>query len=126
MPSIFDLVESHARSDPSRLALITERDGTRTYGQLVGTAAALGAAMHEQLGLEPGDRVCLWTQNRPEWVETFVACGAAGFTTVLGNPEWTDYEIGYVFDNSEATAVLCDAALAARAVALKEIGRAHV
>jgi acyl-CoA synthetase (AMP-forming)/AMP-acid ligase II len=118
MPTLFDIVAGYADRDPSRLALLTERDGTRTYGELTHRAAAFAVGLRGELGLPSGSRVCLWAVNRPEWVEAHLGAGAANMATVAANPEWTDNEIGYVFENSEAAVVVCDGNLAARAVAL--------
>lgn len=118
MPSFFDVVASHAAADPDRLALITEQDGTRTYAELTARAAAVGAALHRTLGVEPGSRICIWAVNRPEWVESYLAAGAVQLATVAANPEWTDNEAAYVLEHSESAVVICDADLAARAVAL--------
>ncbi|HKA05283.1 MAG TPA: class I adenylate-forming enzyme family protein [Acidimicrobiales bacterium] len=120
MPSFFDVVAGYTDKDPDRLALLTEQDGTRTYGELTARAAALGAALHVTLGVEPGSRVCIWAVNRPEWVETYLAAGAVQLATVAANPEWTDTEAAYVLEHSESVVVVCDADLAARAVALAE------
>jgi crotonobetaine/carnitine-CoA ligase len=118
VPSFFDVVAGHAAADPDRLALLTEQDGTRTYGELTARSAALAAALRTTLGVEPGARVCIWAVNRPEWVESYLAAGAVQLATVAANPEWTDAEAGYVLEHSEAAVVICDAELAERAVAL--------
>lgn len=128
MTTLFEIIAGHAENDPDRLALLTEQDGVRTYGELVGNATALGAALRVKLGVPPGARICVWARNRPEWVETYLAAGAAGLATVAANPEWTDAEARYVCAHSDSVAVVCDADLAARAAALAaEIpGLAHV
>ncbi|HLY84513.1 MAG TPA: AMP-binding protein, partial [Acidimicrobiales bacterium] len=118
MPSMLDVVAAHADRDPTRLALISEVDGVRTYGELAHRAAAFAVGLRAKLGLEAGARVCIWAVNRPEWVEAHLGAGAAGMATVAANPEWTDSEIGYVLEHSESAAVVCDGDLAARAVGL--------
>jgi len=120
MPTFFDVVAAHADADPARLALLTELDGSRTYGDLVHRSAALGWALSRRLTLAPGARICLWASNRPEWVETYLGAGAAGLATVAANPEWTDEEAGFVLAHSEAQAVVCEGPLAARALRLAE------
>ena len=118
MPSFFDVVAGYAAQDPDRLAMLTEHDGVRSYGQLTTRAGALAAGLHTEVGLQAGERVCIWAVNRPEWIETYLASAAAGYTTVAANPEWTDAEAAYVFNHSEAVVVVCDANLAERAVRL--------
>ncbi|HSS11763.1 MAG TPA: AMP-binding protein, partial [Acidimicrobiales bacterium] len=126
--SLFDVIASHADSHPESLALISEEDGTRTYADLVQRSAALAAGLHTRFGVQPAERVCLWMVNRPAWPETYLAASAGGFATVAANPEWTDEEIAFIVEHSEAVGVICDAPLAERAVAIsKRIPRlAHV
>ncbi|WP_222870203.1 class I adenylate-forming enzyme family protein [Actinomadura decatromicini] len=128
MTTLFDIIAGHAEIGPDRLALLTEQDGVRTYGELAGNASALAAALRVKLGVPAGARICVWARNRPEWVETYLAAGAAGLATVAANPEWTDAEARYVCAHSDSVAVVCDADLAARAVALAAgiPGLAHV
>lgn len=127
MTSFFSVIEAHAGSMPDALALITEDDGTRTYAELVQRSAALAGAL-AGLGVKPTERLCLWLSNRPAWVESYTAASAGVFATVAANPEWTDEEIGFILEHSEAAVVICDAPLAERALALarRVVGVRHV
>jgi carnitine-CoA ligase len=118
MTSFFDVIAAHADAMPDALALITEQDGTRTYSELVERSAALAAGLGAGLGIAPTDRLCLWMVNKPAWVEAYMAASAGVFATVAANPEWTDQEIAFILEHSETAVVICDAPLAARAVAL--------
>ncbi len=119
MSTMFEAMAQWAQAQPEALALITEYDGTRTYAELVRNAAAIGAALHGDLGVAPGDTVTLLAANRPQWVETYLGVGAAGLRCVSGNPEWTDSEVSFILEHSESSAVICDSELAGRVVALK-------
>ena len=71
MPTLFDIVALYADdSFPDKLAIITEEDGSRTYRELADRAGRLAYALHDPLGLPVGDRVSVWMQQRPEWIET--------------------------------------------------------
>jgi crotonobetaine/carnitine-CoA ligase len=120
MTSFFDVIAAHADAMPDALALITEQDGTRTYAELVDRSAALAAGLATGLGVQPTERLCVWAVNQPAWVETYMAASAGVFATVAANPEWTDEEIAFILEHSEAAVVICDAPLAARAVAIGE------
>ena len=65
MSTLFEALAQWAGAQPEALALITETDGTRTYAELVHNAAAIGAALHGDLGVAPGDTVTLLAANRP-------------------------------------------------------------
>ena len=120
MTSFFDVIAAHADAMPAELALITEQDGTRTYSELVERSAALATGLGAGLGIQPTERLCLWMVNHPAWVEAYMAASAGVFATVAANPEWTDQEIAFILEHSETTVVICDAPLAARAVALAD------
>jgi carnitine-CoA ligase len=120
MTSFFDVIAAHANAMPDALALLTEEDGTRTYSELANRSAALAAALGHSLGLRPTERICLWAVNQPAWAETYIAASAGIFATVSANPEWTDQEISFILEHSESAALLCDAALAARALKIAE------
>ncbi|HUZ10172.1 MAG TPA: class I adenylate-forming enzyme family protein [Acidimicrobiales bacterium] len=120
MTTMFDAVGQWAAAQPDALALVTETDGTRTYGELVHNAAAIAAALHGELAVAPGETVTLLAANQPQWVEAYLGAGAAGLRCVAGNPEWTDPEVEFILEHSRSTAVICDHDLAARMVALKD------
>jgi acyl-CoA synthetase (AMP-forming)/AMP-acid ligase II len=118
MTSFFDVVAGHAQAMPTALALISEQDGTRTYAALAERSAALAVALHQHLGMQPSGRLCLWMCNHPAWAESYVAASAGGFATIAANPEWTDDEMLFILEHSETDVIICDVALAPRALQL--------
>jgi acyl-CoA synthetase (AMP-forming)/AMP-acid ligase II len=118
MTTMFEIVSGWATTQPDAYALISETDGTRTYGQLAHNAAAFGAALLGELGHQPGETMTILGANSPEWVEAYLGAGAAGQRCVAGNPEWTDEEVGFVIEHSQSVGIVCDASLASRMVAL--------
>jgi acyl-CoA synthetase (AMP-forming)/AMP-acid ligase II len=120
MPTLYDLMRQHAEHRPEKLALISEQDGTRTYGELVDNEARLAHMFVRELGFPPGERSCLWMWNRPEFVEIQHAASAVGLPPVLANPDWTDAEMEFVLGHSGARFIVCEPDLAERALALAE------
>jgi long-chain acyl-CoA synthetase len=59
------------------------------------------------LGLEPGDRVCILCDTRPEWTYCDFAIASAGLTVVPVYPTNSPEECEWVVGNSEAKAVIC-------------------
>jgi acyl-CoA synthetase (AMP-forming)/AMP-acid ligase II len=119
VPTLFDAVSLYAGSDPDRLAVLSEQDGVRTYSELAATAAALAGAMAD-FGVQPGDRLCLWSENLPQWLEMFVAGAAAGCVPVPANPQWTDSELEFVLRHSGSRVLACQSHLVPRALKLLE------
>ncbi len=118
VPSFYDVVRAHAEATPEKLALISEQDGERRYLELADDAARLAYGFATELGLAVGERVCIWMWNRPEWVEASLGAAAAGCPIVAMNPEWADAELAFVLQHSRARAIVCEAELAERALAL--------
>jgi acyl-CoA synthetase (AMP-forming)/AMP-acid ligase II len=117
---IYDIVRPYADEEAGRIALISEVDGVHTFGQLIGRSEQVGYALEHGLGLEVGDRVCLWLTNRIEWFEAFIGAESVGVATVQANPDWADREMAFVLDHSRSRAVICEATHAGRAVALRK------
>jgi long-chain acyl-CoA synthetase len=62
------------------------------------------------LGLEPGDRVVLVSENRPEWCIADLAIMAAGCVTVPAYVTNTERDHQHILDNSGARAVIVSTA----------------
>jgi long-chain acyl-CoA synthetase len=60
----------------------------------------------KSLGVEPGDRVLLISENRPEWLIADVAIMAAGGITVPGYITNTEADHRYLIENSGAKAAI--------------------
>ncbi|HUG46487.1 MAG TPA: AMP-binding protein, partial [Sphingomicrobium sp.] len=69
--------------------------------KVIGLASSL-----RRLGLEPGDRVMLVSENRPEWLISDLAIMAAGCVTVPTYTTNTTRDHGHILGNSGAKAVI--------------------
>jgi long-chain acyl-CoA synthetase len=78
------------------------------------TYAEAGKAIKElalglvDLGVKPGDRVCILANTRPEWVIAMYAISAAGGIVVPIYPTNSPKECQWVAGNSGAVAVICE------------------
>jgi long-chain acyl-CoA synthetase len=99
--------------------LWVKRDGTwvaRTWQSVAADVAALARAL-KALGLSPGDRVVLVSENRPEWLIADYAIMSASLVTVPAYITNTADDHRYIINNVGARAVIVStAALAARAL----------
>ena len=98
-----------AAQDPDRPAVLAP-DGLRSFSELDANANRLANALRAA-GLEPGDAVALLCANRPEFVETFVACQRGGFRLTPVNWHLTADEAAYIVGDCEARAVIVEAGL---------------
>jgi len=96
--SLVELFESTVKLNRNRVALrLVRKDEdaepiTYTYGQM-GEAAWQGAGVLRQLGVAPGERVVLMSENRPEWAVSYFATMLAGATSVPLDKELTLAEV---------------------------------
>src|SRR6185503_15053570 len=64
------------------------------------------AASFKRIGLQPGDRVCLVSENRPEWLISDLGIMAAGCVTVPTYTTNTVCDHSHILENSGARAVI--------------------
>ncbi|HEY6219685.1 MAG TPA: AMP-binding protein, partial [Gemmatimonadaceae bacterium] len=61
----------------------------------------------QELGLKPGDRVAILSENRPEWAIADYACLASGLTDVPLYPNLPPEQLPYLLNDSGAVAIFC-------------------
>lgn len=71
-------IESHAHIRPGKIALIDRVSGVSYSYQDLYRCSRLQAYRLAALGVRPGDRVAVYSQNRPEVLELLLACGLLG------------------------------------------------
>lgn len=71
-----------------------------TYAGLLADARRLATALLSRY--RPGERICVWAPNVPEWVILEYAAGLAGLTLVTANPAYQARELRYVLEQSRA------------------------
>ncbi|MDG6079453.1 long-chain fatty acid--CoA ligase [Erythrobacter litoralis] len=78
---------------------------TETWGEVADKVCLLAQGLRD-LGLNDGDRVCLVSENRPEWCIADLAIMAAGCITVPAYITNTERDHVHILDNSGARAVI--------------------
>jgi long-chain acyl-CoA synthetase len=76
-----------------------------SYNEAARQVAALADSLH-RIGLKPGDRVMLVSENRPEWLIADLGIMAAGCVTVPTYTTNTTRDHQHILANSEASAVI--------------------
>src|SRR6476661_9905906 len=91
-----------------------------TYAQVGEIVTEIGLGLID-LGIEPGERVCILANTRPEWTYTDFAITATGAVVVPIYPTNSPEECEWVAGNSESVAVVCeDASQMAKIVGVRE------
>ena len=87
-------------------ALIVRHQNVRwTYGDLRREVNAFAAGLLA-LGLEPGDRIGIWSPNNSQWVVTQYATAKAGLILVNINPAYRIAELEYALNKVGARALI--------------------
>lgn len=91
---------------PQHDALIVAHQQVRwTYGEFQQRVHRLAAGLLK-LGLQPGERIGIWSQNCAEWVLTQFATAKAGLIMVNINPAYRRSELEYVLDKVSCSALI--------------------
>ena len=81
-----------------------------SYTQMGKRIDAVMAYM-EVLGIEPGDRVILYSQNMPNWGIVYFATQCMGVVVVPVLPDFNAYELGNIIEHSGAKAIFISKSL---------------
>src|SRR5918994_7090998 len=91
---------------PDMEALVVRHQGVRwTYRDLQRQVDAWATGLLA-LGLEPGDRVGIWSPNNAEWVVTQFATAKAGLILVNINPAYRTHELDYALNKVDCRALI--------------------
>ncbi|MEA2170834.1 MAG: fatty-acyl-CoA synthase, partial [Solirubrobacteraceae bacterium] len=112
--SVGDALRAAAAAAPERVALVEivpvgqpslvgaqRTDRTWTYAELLAEAELCADWLLERF--EPGERVCIWAPNVPEWAVLAYGMALAGLTLVTANPALRANELAYVLTQSRST-----------------------
>jgi len=110
VPLIGDTVGSHfdkaVERWPEREALVVRHQNIRwSYRDLQREVDALAAGLLA-LGLEPGERIGIWSHNNSEWVLTQLATAKAGLILVNINPAYRLAELDYALNKVGCRALI--------------------
>jgi long-chain acyl-CoA synthetase len=108
--TIADLPLASAERYGTAAAARFRRDGRwqdTSFVEVAGIVSEIGRGLIE-LGIAPGDRVCILSNTRPEWTYTDFGISAAGAVTVPIYPTNSPEECEWVVGNSGAKAIVCE------------------
>ncbi|HLI67835.1 MAG TPA: AMP-binding protein [Caulobacteraceae bacterium] len=99
------VLREQAAKTPDAVALVeagmnAELGRSWTYAELLADAERLAHALLTRYA--PGERICVWAPNIPEWVIAEFAMGLAGLTLVTANPAYRPRELKFVLEQSRS------------------------
>ncbi|MCW3018846.1 MAG: long-chain fatty acid--CoA ligase, partial [Solirubrobacterales bacterium] len=108
--TIADLIANSAVDHAEQVAVRHKRDGVWhdvTYAQLADIVQEIGLGLID-VGIQPGERVCILANTRPEWSYVDMAATAAGAVVVPIYQTNSPEECLWVISDSDACAVVCE------------------
>ncbi|MGW5108211.1 acyl-CoA synthetase [Nocardia sp. NPDC004123] len=102
--NIADLVEHTIDLMPERVALVDDARSV-TYAELEDRANRLAHFLQDQ-GVQPGDKVGVYSRNTIEAVEAMVAIFKARAVMINVNYRYVENELQYIFENSDMVALI--------------------
>ena len=108
--SIADLAAKAAEQFGDRVAVRHKQSGSWedvTFSEAWEIASEIGRGLIA-LGIEPGQRVAILCNTRPEWTYADFAIASAGLVVVPIYPTNAPEECEWVLGNSESVAVVCE------------------
>jgi long-chain acyl-CoA synthetase len=117
-PNLVTMFLTRARENGDKPFLSVKRDGAWraiNYADAARQVAALADSL-ARIGLKPGDRVMLVSENRPEWLIADLGIMAAGCVTVPTYTTNTTRDHQHILNNSGASAVIVSTQKLARAL----------
>ena len=94
------LLEQAARRWPRQDAVVCPAQQVRLSYEALREQAATVAAGLRALGIQPGERIGIWSANRAEWIIFEFAAAKIGAILVNVNPAYLEGELQYVMENS--------------------------
>ncbi len=98
--TIGDNLDSVAAAHGDITCVVSRHQGVRrTYTEFVAEVDRCARAFRT-MGVEPGDRVGIWSPNRIEWTVVQYATAKIGAILVNINPSYRSHELSYALDQS--------------------------
>jgi long-chain acyl-CoA synthetase len=108
--TIADLIPRSAAEHAEHVAVRYKRDGAWhevTYAQLADSVQEIALGLIE-LGIQPGERLCILGNTRPEWSYADMAATSAGAVVVPIYQTNSPEECLFVISDSDACAIVCE------------------
>jgi 3-oxocholest-4-en-26-oate---CoA ligase len=100
-----DILDAIAPVLPPDAPAFIHGDRTITWGAATKASNNLARGLIAR-GAKPGDKLAIYMRNRPEYLLALAAAFKARMTHVNVNYRYTPEEVWYIFDNSDAQAVV--------------------
>jgi len=107
MPNCTTFLDANAHNAGKPALIVPSREEFYTYADLLDRVTRVGRGLID-LGIERGDRVCIYLESSPEYLISYVALWRIGAVAVPTNRVYREDEILYAVRDAGAAAVITD------------------
>ncbi|HEY3800069.1 MAG TPA: acyl-CoA synthetase [Caulobacteraceae bacterium] len=100
-----DILDAISPATPADKPAFIHGERVITWGEATKATNNLARGLIKR-GAQPGDKIAIYMRNRPEYLLALAAGFKARMTHVNVNYRYTPQEVWYIFDNSDAQAVV--------------------
>jgi len=104
--TVGELLEEKARLYPDQEAFVYPELGLRKTYQEFDDMVNEAAKGFMALGIEKGEHIAIWSDNKPEWLISQFATGKMGAVLVTVNTSYQAKELEYLLKQSDATTLI--------------------
>lgn len=108
--SVFEIWKEAAKKFPDKIAFSDDKSFNQISFQTAFREICYLAECYKNLGIERGDKVCIFAENFSHWLLLEQAAICLGAISVAKNSQISINELNYVFKNSESTSLITDKA----------------
>ena len=120
-PTVGDLMKASVEAQGNGAAeYLVFGDERWTYAEFCSDVKDMAAALQNDLGIQPGDRVAIALRNCPELLVLIMAIASVGAVVVFVNAWWTTEELDYALRDSQPSAIFADGQRIERLEPLRE------
>lgn len=106
--TVGDIVKEWTAKNPRKEAYVYPEIGLRrTYEQFDNETDELAKAFIG-MGIQRGEHVAIWSDNKPQWLLSQFATGKMGAVLVTVNTNYQAKELEYLLEQSDATTLIMD------------------
>lgn len=106
--TVGEVLRDHAKSFPNNEAYVYPEHGIRkTYEEFDAETDQLAKALIG-MGIEKGENVAIWSDNKRQWLQSQFATGKMGAALVTVNTNYHAAELEYLLYQSESTTLILD------------------
>jgi len=114
-----DILEGIEQTVPPETDALIHGERTLSWGELARRSNNLVTQLQD-MGLQPDDKIAFYLRNQPAYMEALVVCFKGGFVHTNINYRYTDDELLYILDNSDAAAVIFDDEFSSRVADIRD------